>query len=460
MTEANALQQLADGIASVAHSSALDAIADADGGTPRTHLMADHLFNRPLWLHPDKAETLAGLYGAHLRGELTDMPRPEAVEFRQTGERKPYAVTTAGIAIVPIVGSLVHRAFGLAALSGISSYTRIARQITAAAEDREVRAILLEVDSPGGEVAGLADLTGAIAAARQAKPVWAIANEAAYSAGYAIAAAADKIYLPRSAGAGSIGVVMLHLDESEKNRKAGLNYTPIFAGAHKVDFARFAPLSDAARARAQALVDDAYGLFVAHVVANRPMSEADVRGTEAQIFTAPEAEERGLVDGIAGLDETLSMLEAASGSSVRIAAQSATGETTMSDTKPEATFNQADLDTARNAGIEAGRTEGAATERARIQGILNHEEATGRTGQAMHLAFSTSMTVDEAAGLLAASPREQSEPEAANGKTPFEAHMEANGNQHVQAGGATEDEDGLNGQSVGQRTATLLYGKK
>lgn len=428
-------------------------LAEAEeNARPRAHLLSERLFNRPLLLHPDKAQTIAGLYDAHLRGDLVDIPQPQAAEFRNTGEGKPYLISAGGVAVLPIIGSLVHRAYGLAALSGISSYNRIARQISAAAKDPDVHAILLEVDSPGGEVAGLWDLADAIVAAREAKPVWAIANEAAYSAGYAIAAAAERVYMPRSAAAGSIGVVMLHVDESEKNRKAGVTYTPIFAGAHKVDYARFAPLSEAARTRAQAMIDDAYGMFVAHVVAHRPMSDADVRDTEAMVFTAPEALERGLVDGIAGLDQTLSLLESASSSSVRLAAQSSPGGNTMADNAPEAAFSQADLDTARNEGIAAGRD----AERTRISGIINHAEAEGRATQAEHLAFSTNMDVEDAAGLMAASPKEQ--PEKAAGATPFEQHMEQIGNQHVAAGGGEEDPDGFNGQSVGKAAAALLYG--
>lgn len=103
-------------------------------------------------------------------------------------------------------------------------------------------------------------------------------------------------------------MIALHVDESKRDARLGLQYTAVIAGQHKADFSSHEPLSDQALARIQSVVDDQYGLFVAAVARYRGLSEDAVRGTEAQIFTAPEALDIGLIDGIATLADVLCML--------------------------------------------------------------------------------------------------------------------------------------------------------
>ena len=178
---------------------------------------------------------------------------------RSTG-RHGYTVTESGIAVVPVLGPLVARGDWLTTLLGASEYGAIADALTAAADDPAVRGIVLEVDSPGGEVGGLFDLVDAIGAIRQrsAKPLWAVASEAALSAAYAIASAADRLYVTRTGEVGSVGVVAVHLDESGADAMAGLKWTLIHAGARKTDGNPHEPLSPRATADIQADVDALY----------------------------------------------------------------------------------------------------------------------------------------------------------------------------------------------------------
>lgn len=104
-----------------------------------------------------------------------------------------------------------------------------------ALNDSEVKAICLDIDSPGGEVAGCFDLVDEIYAARGSKPVWAILSESAYSAAYALASAADKIILPRTGGVGSVGVIVMHVDWSQKIKNDGLQVTIITYGDRKAE---------------------------------------------------------------------------------------------------------------------------------------------------------------------------------------------------------------------------------
>jgi len=271
--------------------------------------LAAMLYNRPLAISEDKLTVIESIFREHAAGVRVWPSLAADIKPHERME-KPYRMTSGGTAIVPVFGTLVHRASGLDALSGISSYDTLGRNIAAAAADSGVRGILLEIDSHGGEVDGLFDLADKITTARSRKPIWAIANESSFSAAYAIAAATQRILAPRSAMLGSIGVIALHIDQSKFDAKLGVKYTAIHAGARKNEFSQHQPLSDSARARVQELVDSHYGLFVGHVERARGISAEKVRATEAGIFTVQEAVKLGLADGIAGLEETIAQMEA------------------------------------------------------------------------------------------------------------------------------------------------------
>jgi ClpP class serine protease len=129
---------------------------------------------------------------------------------------------------------------------GGTSYDSIREEFQAALADPSVGAIVFDIDSPGGEVSGCFDLVDEIFNARGIKPISAIVNEMAYSAAYAIASAADKVILPRTGGVGSVGVICVHMDQSQYDANVGVKFTPIFAGSHKGDFTPHAPLSTSA----------------------------------------------------------------------------------------------------------------------------------------------------------------------------------------------------------------------
>jgi signal peptide peptidase SppA len=215
-----------------------------------------------------------------------------------------------GVAVLPVTGTLVKRHHGLSAESGLTSYGDIADQFDRLMADPSVKAILLDVDSPGGEAGGVFDLADRIFAVRDKKPVWAIANDDALSAAYAIASAATKLYLTRTGSVGSIGVIAMHLDQSQADKEAGLKYTPVFAGAHKNDFSTHQPLSDPAKENIQQEVDRIYALFASSVARNRNMPEESVRATEARIVTGDEALRIGLADRIGTQQAALEELRA------------------------------------------------------------------------------------------------------------------------------------------------------
>ena len=162
------------------------------------------------------------------------------------GELGEYLLTGDGVAIVPVYGILSRRFDWLTAMCGWTTYQGLSATFKAVLADTRVSAILMDVDSPGGECGGLIDIANEIMAARDMKPIWAVANDLAASAAYAIAGCAEKLILPTLGQVGSIGAMMVHIDETKADAVAGLKYTAIHSGARKMDGWSHAELEPAA----------------------------------------------------------------------------------------------------------------------------------------------------------------------------------------------------------------------
>ena len=256
--------------------------------------LASKVINTPLMILPDKLEVILDVIGTRIGVGMNDVDI-ETFGFEQTNRKK--TKISKNIAVVPVYGSLVSRTHGLDATSGLTTYDDI-RNDFRAAMDSDADAILLDIDSPGGEASGVMDLSDEIYEARGDKPIYAAANESAFSAAYAIASAADKIFLSRTGHVGSIGVIAVHRDQSEADAKAGMKYTTIFKGDRKADLSPHAPLSDEAKAMLQDEVEEHYDLFVQTVARNRGMKVPQVQATQAGIYMGEKAIENHLADEI------------------------------------------------------------------------------------------------------------------------------------------------------------------
>ncbi|PTM77210.1 protein C [Cereibacter johrii] len=288
-------------------------------------MIAGRVFGTPLLVDPVKgAAFLAGLgprlvNGAlELRGleELAPdrvaeagriAPRAsvlldDAGDARREAGRPLYRVE-GGVAVIEVTGTLVHRGGWIGQSSGTTSYEGLMAQITAAVADPSVRGIALEIDSYGGEVAGLFDLADAIRAARAVKPVRAFVAEAALSAAYAIASQAERIVLPRTGAVGSIGVLLVHADFSQAMADRGVAVTLIHAGRHKVDGNPYEALPEGVRADLQARVEASRGLFAETVAAGRGarLTRQQALATEAQVLDGAAAVAAGLADEVSDL---------------------------------------------------------------------------------------------------------------------------------------------------------------
>lgn len=209
------------------------------------------------------------------------------------------------IAILPIYGFLTKRPGPFADFYRTTSYEEIDAELQRALENPLVTQIILDIDSPGGEVSGLFDLCDFIYESRSKKPIEAIANDDAFSAAYALASSAQHVWCTRTSGLGSIGVIATHYDQSQFDHKEGLKITPIFAGKHKNDLSSHAPLSKEALERTQSEMNRLYTLFIETVARNRNLSKEKVQSTEAALFFGSNAMDHGLADGLRTLHDLI-----------------------------------------------------------------------------------------------------------------------------------------------------------
>ncbi|WP_341823081.1 S49 family peptidase [Wolbachia endosymbiont (group A) of Clivina fossor] len=201
-------------------------------------------------------------------------------------------------AIIAIHGILTKKPGAFDVFLGMTSYEQIEEQITQALADSSIETIILEIDSPGGEVNGIFDLADFIYESRAKKRIVALANDDAYSAAYAIASSAEKIFLTRTSGVGSIGVIASHIDQSGFDEKQGIKYTTIFAGSRKNDLNPHEPMTSESLGSLQKEVDRLYEMFLQLIARNRGLSIEKIRSTEAGLYFGEKAVEIGLADGV------------------------------------------------------------------------------------------------------------------------------------------------------------------
>lgn len=284
--------------------------------------VAQRLFNTPVAIHPRKGEVaLAGLMARLGIDELVRADgRPVPLAFDQEDEAFESSGRShdagydmlGGIAVIPIEGTLFQKRSSLRPYSGATGYNGIRQAFLTALGDPGVDAIAFDIRSGGGEVAGCFDLVDTIFDARGEKPLAAILSEYAYSAAYAIASAVDpgRIYVPRTGGTGSIGVICMHADISEGLGKAGIKVTFITSedADRKTDGRDELPLSDEALAAIKAEIDAMGVIFCDTVARNRGLTSDTVRGFKAATFMGAAGVTAGLADAVMAPDAAFAAL--------------------------------------------------------------------------------------------------------------------------------------------------------
>lgn len=331
----------------------------------------------------------------HARNELMSV---YGFDREPDGNRKPFAFA-GGVAIIPVQGTLLNR-FGYS-WGYVTGYNFIRQQMNAANADPDVKGIIFDINTYGGEAAGCFELSRDIAALD--KPTVGVVDSNAFSAGYAILSACSKAVLTPSGGVGSIGVICMHVSMERYLEDAGIEVTLIFSGDHKADGNPYEKLPAEVKADIQASVAKRREEFATLVAENRGMDVQAVKDTEAKTYRGDEALALGLIDAVATPAQAVAaFLNELSGSnnpeekSMSTQANATPGTASAESTNTPVNVDQATADARKG-------------ERARMAGIMNCEEAKGKTALANHLALNTEMSIDEAKGILAASAPEKSE---------------------------------------------------
>lgn len=195
----------------------------------------------------------------------------------QAGARGPLPAERGTVAVIPLFGTLAPRMNLLTAVSGGTSLATFSRIFKQTLDDPAVSSIVIQVDSPGGNVYGTQEAADLIFSARGQKRVVAIADTGmAASAAYWIASQAEEFLATPSSEVGSIGVLAYHEDWSRAYDQAGITPTLWTAGKHKGELSDHEPLSDEARAAVQRSIDTYYSMFVSSVARGRGVKVAEV----------------------------------------------------------------------------------------------------------------------------------------------------------------------------------------
>ena len=415
--------------------------------------LSSRVFNTPLLMHPGKLDAILAGIGDRLLGQHIQLPPGLATAAAQLLPADMFATTRAsqhndgymvadGVAVISAMGALVHRSrFDSADCSSFLGYDELAAKLESAHADPAVHAILQVYDSPGGEVSGAFEYADRVLAMRGKKPMWAIADSMAASAAYLGGSAFEQLSVSATGYVGSIGVVMRHVDMSQRLKNEGITITDIFAGDRKVDGNAHQPLPPEVLARLQDEVNALYELFVQAVVRQTDLSAAAVRATQADIYRGQTAVNKGLAARVATTDQLIQELAALrarsypAGPTARITTADTQGATMPPSTPPTSggqpaattttttaqahaanaaaqAYSQADLDTAVAAALAQGRAEGAAAERARIADV-RAQSLPGHQALIDTLAADGHTTGPQAASIVLAAERKLRETQAA-----------------------------------------------
>lgn len=239
----------------------------------------------PRWFSAAVAAVRAGSFEAPIQDQNVDMPL--------------YMIDGDGIATIELNGPLMK---GDSKFGG-TSMVRSRRAIRRASNDDDVRAIMLSVDSPGGTVAGTAELAADVKAATGVKRVHAHIEDLGASAAYWIASQADRITATATSEIGSIGTLAVIEDSSGKAEAEGIKVHVVSTGEFKGSFVDGAPISEGDLAYLQERIDNLNGHFLSAIASGRNMPPKQVRElADGRVWLAAESKKRGLIDGVGSVD--------------------------------------------------------------------------------------------------------------------------------------------------------------
>src|ERR1700677_27383 len=268
----------------------------------RFQRIIDAVYHQPLAISLSGFETIDRILRPAIEGK-----RPEADLF---GEDMPQMEIENGVAVIPVIGPLLQHASLLDKQCGATSYDDIQEDLEAAAARGDVRTVIFNFDSPGGQMAGGIELAEFIAEFQRETGIacYAWSGSQCFSAAYMLAVSCDQIFCSRTAMIGSIGCIIGFLDTSEAHKMAGLKPNVFTSGKYKGAGYPGTALTEDQSTNLQSLVDEAFGMFAQHVVAHRPEIEAD--SMQGQVMFGSVAVALGIADeNVDTLEELLDFFQ-------------------------------------------------------------------------------------------------------------------------------------------------------
>ena len=373
-----------------------------------------------------------------------------------------------GVAVIPVVGPLFRYANLFTAISGASSYEVLAKDFNSALEDPDVHSIVLDIDSPGGEVNGCAEFANMIYESRGTKPIIAYASGDAASGAYWIASACDQIIASETSLLGSIGVVAVYRDSNDQN--------VLEIVSSQSPYKRLDPNSDDGKSRLQSRIDDLASVFIDSIAKHRGVDPPTVLKEfgGGDVFVGKNAIRSGLVDDVGSLENIIQQqinnqnpAKLRGSSFLALEDSMMTDKTRKTEDAESHTLSLETLKANYPQLVEAIQSETVAStqqqaaqqgiqqERERIGAIVSSEAAKGREQLAQHLAFSTDMTVDMALATLNASPVKSEAPSTAT-NTGFEQVMATVTNPAIEPDAPEQETD--DAETVAKRIAQFSNG--
>jgi capsid assembly protease len=241
-------------------------------------------------------------------------------EIRAARTRMIGAGNSGAVAVLPMYGVVTHRGSMWASFFGGAAVEDITQQLRQAVNDPGVKAVVLDVDSPGGDVEGIDELASEIYQARKQKPITAVSNSLCASAAYYLASQANELLVSPSSLTGSIGVYTTHGDYSGALDNAGIKVSLIKFGENKAEGNPYEPLTDPAREHMQEMVDTFGNQFEKAVARGRGVKQDEVHKKfgQGRVFDAKKAVQLGMADRVATFDEALAKHGAARNVSARM----------------------------------------------------------------------------------------------------------------------------------------------
>lgn len=331
-----------------------------------------------------------------------EAPEAVAAKLGRQLQNSYNATERDGVAIIPVTGPLFRYANIFTAISGASSYELIARDFMSALENPQITSIILDIDSPGGEVNGVSELASMIFEARGTKPVIAYASGDAASGAYWIASAADEIVVSETSALGSIGVVGIYRGKSAKESTETVEIV-----SSQSPYKRLDPMSDDGRAKLQTRIDSMADVFVSTIARNRSVTPDHVleHYGGGDVMIGAHAVNAGLADRIGSLERLITELSSPK-------TQSPPQEGFFSSTQPKKEkkpMNLEQLKTDHPDLVASLHAEGSAKEKQRLKDILSCEAAEGREKLAQEIALNTEINAMDAQHLMKSAPKDEPE---------------------------------------------------